>query len=90
MGEVIYDPLIELMKRFENVRVSDTSKDPFAGLSVEETLKKHIVEGIKRNLEAHLDAALETYPPLAIINDILLDGMKTVGELFGAGKMQLP
>ena len=30
------------------------------------------------------------YPPLAIINDILLDGMKTVGELFGAGKMQLP
>ena len=25
-----------------------------------------------------------------IINDVLLDGMKVVGELFGAGKMQLP
>ncbi len=28
------------------------------------------------------------HPPLHIINEILLDGMKTVGELFGAGKMQ--
>ncbi len=33
---------------------------------------------------------MQTYPPLDIINDILLSGMKTVGDLFGAGKMQLP
>ena len=31
-----------------------------------------------------------TLPPLDIINNVLLDGMKVVGELFGAGKMQLP
>ncbi|HEV8592407.1 MAG TPA: vitamin B12 dependent-methionine synthase activation domain-containing protein, partial [Pyrinomonadaceae bacterium] len=30
------------------------------------------------------------YPPLEIINNILLDGMKTVGDLFGSGQMQLP
>lgn len=88
--EVIYDPLIELMARFENVKAVDTSVDPFADLSAEDRLKKHIIEGIKKSLEAHLDDALKTYEPLAIINDILLDGMKTVGELFGAGKMQLP
>jgi 5-methyltetrahydrofolate--homocysteine methyltransferase len=88
--EVIYDPLIELMKRFEDVKAVDTSVDPFAGLAVEDQLKKHIVDGIKKSLESHLDAALKQYEPLAIINDILLDGMKTVGELFGAGKMQLP
>ncbi|HTQ09491.1 MAG TPA: B12-binding domain-containing protein, partial [Fimbriimonadaceae bacterium] len=87
---VIYDPLIELMARFENVRSVDTSVDPFEGLSVEERLKKHIVEGIKKNLERDLESALEAYQPLDIINEILLDGMKTVGELFGAGKMQLP
>lgn len=87
---VTYDPLMELMARFENIRATDTRANPFEGLGVEDTLKKHIVEGIKKNLEAHLAAALEVYPPLAIINDILLDGMKTVGELFGAGKMQLP
>ncbi len=33
---------------------------------------------------------MRSYKPLDIINDILLGGMKTVGDLFGAGKMQLP
>lgn len=88
--ECIYDPLRELMARFENVKAIDTSVDPFAGLSVEDCLKKHIVDGIKKNLEQRLDAALVTYAPLRIINELLLDGMKTVGELFGSGKMQLP
>ncbi len=87
---VTYDPLIELMSRFENVRAVDTSVDPFEGLGVEDRLKKHIVDGIKKNLERDLEAALVTYSPLDIINEVLLDGMKTVGELFGAGKMQLP
>lgn len=87
---MIYDPLIELMARFENVRATDNSADPFEGLSVDERLKKHIVDGIKKNLDRHLDDALAVHPPLYIINEILLDGMKTVGELFGAGKMQLP
>ncbi|MEQ1823292.1 MAG: vitamin B12 dependent-methionine synthase activation domain-containing protein [Fimbriimonadaceae bacterium] len=85
-----YDPLIELMARFENVRATDTSTDPFENLSIEDCLKKHIVEGIKKNLDAHIEKALEKYKPLEIINDVLLDGMKTVGELFGSGKMQLP
>lgn len=87
---VTYDPLIELMARFENVRATDTSVDPFEGLSVEDRLKKHIVDGIKKNLERDIEVALESRSPLSIINDVLLDGMKTVGELFGAGKMQLP
>jgi 5-methyltetrahydrofolate--homocysteine methyltransferase len=85
-----YDPLIELMARFENLRIVDSTVDAFAGLSVEDVLKKHVVDGVKKNLEAHLDAALVTHKPLDIVNDVLLDGMKTVGELFGSGKMQLP
>src|SRR6185312_6901856 len=36
------------------------------------------------------DAARERYSPIDIINKILLDGMKVVGELFGSGQMQLP
>src|SRR5579885_3213348 len=87
---VTYDPLIELMARFENVKAASTAANPFEGLSIEDSLKKHIIDGIKKGLEGHLEDALKTYPPLSIINDILLDGMKTVGELFGAGKMQLP
>ena len=59
-------------------------------MSIEEKLKKHIIDGEKRDLTKHLDEALKTYKPLDIINDILLDGMKVVGELFGSGQMQLP
>ena len=33
---------------------------------------------------------LQQYTPLELINTVLLDGMRTVGELFGARKMQLP
>ncbi|MDH4387113.1 MAG: B12-binding domain-containing protein, partial [Fimbriimonas sp.] len=86
----IYDPLIELMQKFENVKISDSSVNSFDGLSIEEQLQKHIVDGVKKGLETRLDAARKTYSPLQIINDLLLAGMKTVGELFGAGKMQLP
>jgi 5-methyltetrahydrofolate--homocysteine methyltransferase len=85
-----YDPLIELMKLFENVQSTATAQDTLESLPIEERLKRHIVDGIKKNLERDLEAALEKYQPLEIINSILLDGMKTVGELFGAGKMQLP
>lgn len=86
----IYDPLIELMARFEHVKAAATGSDPFEGLDIAQTLQKHIVDGVKKNLERHLDEALEQYSALTIINEILLEGMKTVGELFGAGKMQLP
>ncbi|MDX2065244.1 MAG: vitamin B12 dependent-methionine synthase activation domain-containing protein [Fimbriimonadaceae bacterium] len=85
-----YDPLIALMSRFEHVKASGGAVDPFEGLAIEAVLQKHIVDGIKKNLESHLHRAMVDYTPLAIINDILLEGMKTVGELFGAGKMQLP
>ena len=58
--------------------------------TVEERLTQRIVDGDKQGLEADLDDGAADLSPLDIINDILLDGMKTVGELFGAGKMQLP
>jgi 5-methyltetrahydrofolate--homocysteine methyltransferase len=58
--------------------------------AVEDRLKRRIVDGEKLGLEADLNEALTKYTALDIINDILLDGMKTVGELFGSGQMQLP
>src|SRR4029077_19215264 len=59
-------------------------------LPIEEKLKKHIIDGEKRDLIAHLDEARQKYSPLDIVNNILLDGMKVVGDLFGSGQMQLP
>ena len=59
-------------------------------LPIEEKLKRHIIDGEKRNLTVHLDEALTQHSALDIINKILLEGMKVVGELFGSGQMQLP
>ena len=61
-----------------------------ADLPCEDRLRERIVAGDAVGLEADLDEALATRAPLEIINDILLAGMKTVGELFGAGRLQLP
>ncbi len=87
---VIYDPLVELIQLYEGVKVGQDSTDTTEALTVEEALQKHIVSGTKKGLESRLEEALETYTPLEVINEILLSGMKTVGELFGSGKMQLP
>jgi len=67
-------------------------------LSVEDKLKFAIINGEKsvgdgahkKSLEELLENALTEYTPLELINTVLLDGMKTVGDLFGARKMQLP
>ncbi|HMB94429.1 MAG TPA: homocysteine S-methyltransferase family protein, partial [Tepidisphaeraceae bacterium] len=84
-----FDPLTHFISLFPDgdevakVKVEDNSP-------VEEKLKRHIIDGEKRDLLLHLDEAMKIHPPLKIINDILLEGMKVVGELFGSGQMQLP
>jgi 5-methyltetrahydrofolate--homocysteine methyltransferase len=89
-GDVcIYDPLTEFTKLFEGVTTKKAQKD-FTDLPIEERLKRHIIDGEKIGLEEQLKVALEKYSALDIINNILLDGMKVVGDLFGSGQMQLP
>src|SRR5882672_147882 len=89
-GDVcIYDPLKQLTTLFEGVKAKSAKKKS-KGETVEERLKSHIIDGEKIRLEAELTTALETYSALDIINNILLAGMKVVGDLFGSGQMQLP
>ena len=84
-----YDPLQYFIALFEGKKAAGTAKKQRAD-TIEEVLKERIVDGDKKGLEEDLAEAMKTHPPLLIINDILLAGMKVVGELFGAGKMQLP
>jgi len=84
-----YDPLADFTKLFEG-KTAQSIKPDISNLPIEEKLKHHIIDGEKIGLEDSLKTALEKYPPLTIINEILLDGMKTVGDLFGSGQMQLP
>ena len=84
-----FDPLTHFISLFPDG--SDVPKEkPQDNLPIEEKLKRHIIDGEKRDLTAHLDEAMKKYSPLDIINTILLEGMKVVGDLFGSGQMQLP
>src|SRR5579863_1052109 len=84
-----YDPLQALIALFEG-RAGEKAEKKGRSEKVEERLSQRIIDGDRLGLEEDLAEALEAYPPLDIINEHLLGGMKTVGELFGAGKMQLP
>jgi 5-methyltetrahydrofolate--homocysteine methyltransferase len=84
-----YDPLTEFTRLFEGVKAKSSEKAS-KGETVEERLKNHIIDGEKIGLEDELKGALEKYSALDIINNILLGGMKVVGDLFGSGQMQLP
>ncbi|WP_169982255.1 MULTISPECIES: methionine synthase [unclassified Microbispora] len=88
-----YDPLQRFMELFEGVDAASMKAGKaaeLAGLPLWERLKRRIIDGERKGLEADLDEALAQRPALEIINDVLLDGMKVVGDLFGSGEMQLP
>ncbi|MFM9087147.1 MAG: methionine synthase, partial [Cyanobium sp.] len=88
----IYDPLTVLTSMFEGVSAKEarSSGPSLKDLPIEDRLKQHIIDGERIGINEALDEALGTYPPLQIINQFLLDGMKVVGDLFGSGQMQLP
>ncbi|MBI2881621.1 MAG: methionine synthase, partial [Candidatus Tectomicrobia bacterium] len=84
-----YDPLESFISLFQDrTGAQEAARERPA--EVEERLKQRIVDGDRQGLEADLDEALKKYAPLDIINHLLLDGMRVVGDLFGSGKMQLP
>jgi 5-methyltetrahydrofolate--homocysteine methyltransferase len=94
------DPLQVYMAHFSGIKGKPQTSTAahVETLSVEDKLKFAIINGEKsvgegthkQTLEDVLEDALKNYSPLELINTVLLDGMRTVGELFGARKMQLP
>jgi len=87
---VTYDPLKEFLAHYAGAKSAKSEIVSYAGMTVEEKLKQRIIDGDKLGLDDDLREALNKYSALEIVNDILLGGMKVVGELFGAGEMQLP
>jgi 5-methyltetrahydrofolate--homocysteine methyltransferase len=88
-----YDPLSHLLELFEGATAAslrESRAQELARLPLWERLARRIIDGERNGLEADLDAGLAQRPALEIVNDVLLGGMKTVGDLFGSGQMQLP
>ncbi len=83
------DPLERFVGLFaEGEEIGETVG--IADLPIEARLKQRIIDGQRAGLGADLDQALQKYNPLYIINELLLEGMRAVGELFATGQMQLP
>ncbi|MFC0062877.1 methionine synthase [Umezawaea endophytica] len=78
----------------ENVKGSGTKRVvnlEWREAPVKERLAHALVHGIVDFIEADTEEArLEMDRPLQVIEGPLMDGMKIVGDLFGAGKMFLP
>ena len=86
-----YDPLSELLRHFEGAKATTSTSESLDDLPLRERLRRRIIDGARVGLEADLDAALgEGMGALSIVNEILLDGMREVGDLFASGEMQLP
>ena len=87
-----YDPLARFLELFDGVKAASVRSraDELAELDLWTRLRRRIIDGEAEGLTEDLDEALASKAALEIVNEDLLDGMKTVGELFGAGKMQLP
>ncbi|CAB4668223.1 unannotated protein [freshwater metagenome] len=92
-GELTHDPLSHFLELFEGIEAKSLNAsraEEMAKLPLFERLERRIIDGERNGLEADLEAALLEKPALAIVNETLLEGMKTVGQLFGSGEMQLP
>ena len=86
-----YDPLQKLLQLFEGKTTAKADNAMDANLPIEERLKRRIIDGNRVGLDDDLEAAITAgYAPLSIVNDLLLEGMKVVGDLFASGEMQLP
>jgi len=85
-----FDPLTAFMAHYEAAKEISSRAQKEEPKTVEEKLKARIIDGNKQGIETLLDEAMKARGPLDIINTVLLDGMRVVGDLFGSGQMQLP
>ena len=69
---------------------NDAVDEAYLAMSDEEKIAKLLMDGDKERMIPLVEEARKTIKPEVIVNEILIDAMKVVGELFGSGQMQLP
>ncbi len=89
------DPLLALLKYFDAKTSTPEAEAATAAqkarkMSDDELLASRVIDGEKKGIEDVINRILNSKKPIEIINGPLIDAMKKVGELFGAGIMQLP
>jgi len=85
------EELLEKANEFLNEGSKTTEKDlSWREESLVDRISHSLIKGITTYLEEDVNEALDAMPPLDIIEQVLMEGMNRVGELFGSGKMFLP
>ncbi len=84
--------LFEFIEHFSKKEAvdSEAEDEEYKKLSDEEKIKKLLMDGDKERMIPLVEEVRHKIPPEKIVNEILIDAMKVVGELFGSGQMQLP
>jgi len=93
--ELLFNPddqsLFKFIEHFNDVKIEDDGADEaFNALPTEEKIKKLLIDGDKERMIPLVEEAKNEIHPDTIVNEILIEAMKEVGELFGSGQMQLP
>jgi len=86
------EPLFKFIDHFSTKEAIDTSveDEEYLKMSDEEKIAKLLMDGDKERMIPLVEQARHKIPAETIVNEILIDAMKVVGELFGSGQMQLP
>lgn len=85
------DPLFKFIEYFSDVSTQEEQSDEaYNALSTREKISKLLIDGDKERMLPLLENAKDEIAPDIIVNEVLINAMKVVGELFGSGKMQLP
>jgi len=84
--------LFEFIEHFDKKEAldSEAEDEAYNALSNEEKIAKLLMDGDKERMIPLVEEARHSIRPEVIVNEILIDAMKVVGELFGSGQMQLP
>ena len=93
--ELLFSPddqsLFKFIDHFSDVNIDDDSNDEeYEAMNNEEKIAKLLLDGDKERMIPLVEEARHEINPDIIVNEILIDAMKVVGELFGSGQMQLP
>ncbi|MDA7818102.1 methionine synthase [Sulfurimonas sp.] len=86
------EALFAFIEHFSTKEAIDTSAEDaeYLAMNDEEKIAKLLMDGDKERMIPLVEEARHKIAPEVIVNEILIDAMKVVGELFGSGQMQLP
>ncbi|OYY56943.1 MAG: methionine synthase, partial [Sulfurovum sp. 28-43-6] len=93
--ELLFTPddqsLFKFIEHFSDAVIDDDANDEaYEAMSSEEKIARLLLDGDKERMIPLVEEARHEIEADRIVNEILIDAMKVVGELFGSGQMQLP